>query len=325
MEAEKELHLLEELGLGVGIDITAKHPWASKSAFQAKPVAVTHVEPDAAGLVAKAKAKLIVVNESNQFLETTENIETYSEIQAGLESSFRPDPSKPISINITADFHRSNTESKTINGSTVLTRTVAFRVQHPSSRKEGEREIFEKELHDWLVHPKRKCCENKEDQHAHTVNNNQCIYSAKTNHYCIDYLKGLGGVTHYVSSITLGATRYHILEKSVLSKSLSNSTGGGVDSLIKASATSKVSKQLFQSRSKERQIGRVPQHDSDSTLKELLNFRTKGEAVVRCTYNSLSNLVSHPELRRQLERGIQEYIDTQKNGTRKRDVYIVFC
>ena len=55
----------------------------------------------------------------------------------------------------------------------------------------------------------------------------------------------------------------------------------------------------------------IPQHDR-ADLKELLRFRTKGEAVVRCSYNSLSNLVSHPDLREQLERGIQEYIDKQK-------------
>ena len=276
-----ELQQLEELGLGVAVNITLKHPWARKSAFQAKPVAVSldkleaihekespkffmiegaekEKEKEVEKEVAKAKAKIIVINESNQFLKTNEHVETYSEIQAGLESSFRPDPSKPISINITADFHRSNTRSKTIKGSTVLTRTVAFRVQHPSSRKEGEIEMFEKELHDWLVHPKRKCCENEEDQHDHTVNNNQCIYSAKTNHYCIDYLKELGGVTHYVSSITLGATKYYTLRNSTRFNSLSTSAGGGIDTFMSVSTKSKVSKKVFQSSSKEQQIGRVP-------------------------------------------------------------------
>ena len=329
---EEELQLLEELGLGVAVDITVKHPWARKSAFQAKPVVErkgASAEQEASKLVAKAKAKLIVINESNQFLKTTENVATYSEVQAGLESSFRPDPSKPISINITADFHRSNTRSKTIKGSTVLTRTVAFRVQEPSSRIEREKEVFEKEvfekqLHNWLVHPKRKCCEIEDHHHNHSNGyNNECVYSQKTNHYCIDYLKELGGVTHYVSSITLGATKYHISQNSTLFNSISTSSGGGVDSFVKASTESKTSKKVFQSSSKEQQIGKIPQHDSN--LKELLRFRTKGEAVVRCSYNSLSNLVSHPELRMQLERGIQEYIDTQKNGTRKRDIYIVFC
>ena len=271
---------------------------------------------------------LIVINESNQFLKTNEHVETFSEIQAGLESRFRPDPSKPISINIAADFNRSSTRSKTIRGTSVLTRTVAFRVQHPSSRRKGdleEKEIFERLLHDWLVQGPRKCC----IQHSHGCddsykggnnhsngNNNECTYSAKTNHYCIEYLKELGGVTHYVSSITLGATKYQLSQNSMLLESLSSSAGGGVDTLVSASLKSKVGKKVLQSSSKEQQIGKIPQHDS-THLKELLKFRTKGEAVVQCSYNSLANLVSHPDLRRQLERGIQEYIETQKNGTRK--------
>ena len=35
---EEELLTLQELGLGVAVDITAKHPWATKSAFLAKKV-----------------------------------------------------------------------------------------------------------------------------------------------------------------------------------------------------------------------------------------------------------------------------------------------
>ena len=312
---KEELQQLEELGLGVGIDITIKQPWVKKSAFQAKPVVVR--DASATGIV-KSKSDLIVINESNQFLKTNEHVETFSEIQAGLESRFRPDPSKPISINIAADFNRSSTRSKTIRGTSVLTRTVAFRVQHPSSRKGEEKEIFEKQLHDWLVQGPRGCCtqhSDEHDDHSHG-NNNECTYSPKTNHYCIEYLKELGGVTHYVSSITLGATKYQISQNSMLLKSLSSSAGGGVDTLVSASLKSKVSKKVLQSSSKEQQIGKIPQHDS-TNLKELLKFRTKGEAVVQCSYNSLANLVSHPDLRRQLERGIQEYIETQKNGTRK--------
>jgi hypothetical protein len=37
-DQEEELKALQELGLGVAIDITTKHPWVTKSAFQAKLV-----------------------------------------------------------------------------------------------------------------------------------------------------------------------------------------------------------------------------------------------------------------------------------------------
>ena len=303
-----ELKILEELGLGVDVDITAKHPWARKSAFQAKSVS--------------DKNDLIVANESNQFLRTGRQVETYSEMQAGLESSFRPDPSKPISVNIAADFHRSNTRSKTIKGTTVLTRTIAFRTRDPTTRRHNvKKEEFEKHLHTWLLlQPEtislvscQNCGENPDPESCQCAD---CTYNPKTNHYCIDYLRELGGVTHYVSSITLGAKKYQIELNSTLFTSLSTATGISVDSIASASVKTKSTRKVFQSSSKEQLIGKLPQHDQ-ANLRDLLKFQTKGEAVVQCTYNSLANLVSNPNLRKQLDLGIQEYIDSQKNGTRK--------
>ena len=295
-----ELKILEELGLGVAIDITVKQPWARKSAFQAKSVLQAN--------------DLIVTNESNQFLRTSQHVESYSEMQAGLESKFRPDPSKPISVNIAVDFHRNHTKSKTIKGTTVLTRTVAFRAKDPTTRRQDNEEKFERNLHTWLQRQNLVSC--KDCGKNPNIESCQCAdytYNPKTNHYCIDYLRELGGVTHYVSSITLGATKYHIERNSTLFRSLSNSTGVSVAS---TSEKTKASRKAVESCSKQQQVGKVPQYD-DGNLRELLKFRTKGEAVVQCSYNSLSNLVFNLQLRKYLELGIQEYIDLQKNGTRK--------
>ena len=295
-----ELKILEELGLGVAIDITVKQPWARKSAFQAKSVLQAN--------------DLIATNESNQFLKTSQHVESYSEMQAGLESKFRPDPSKPISVHIAVDFHRNHTKSKTIKGTTVLTRTVAFRAKDPTTRRQDNEEKFERNLHTWLQRQNLVSC--KDCGKNPNIESCQCAnytYNPKTNHYCIDYLRELGGVTHYVSSITLGATKYHIERNSTLFRSLSNSTGVSVAS---TSEKTKASRKAVESCSKQQQVGKVPQYD-DGNLRELLKFRTKGEAVVQCSYNSLSNLVFNLQLRKYLELGIQEYIDLQKNGTRK--------
>ena len=296
-----ELKILEELGLGVAVDITAKHPWAIKSAFQAKSVLDAN--------------DLIVINESNQFLRTSHHVETYSEMQTGLESKFRPDPSKRISVNIAADFHRSNTKSKTIIGTTVLTRTVAFRAKDPTSRRQDDKEDFERHLHAWLQQQNLVSCKTC----GKNPNPGSCqcadyTYDPKTNHYCIEYLRELGGVTHYVSSITLGAKKYQIELNSTLFTSLSTATGISADAIASVSVKSKSTRKVFQSSSKEQLIGKIPEHDQ---ARELLKFRTKGEAVVQCSYHSLANLVSNPDLREELDSGIQEYIDSQKNGTGK--------
>ena len=292
----EELMALQELGLGVAIDITAKHPWVSKSAFQAKPV---------------KREELIVVNESNKSHRSREQVETYTSIQQGLESSFRPDPTTPINVTVAADFHRSDTRSKTINSETTLTRTVAFHAKDPlgKSRDKKDKEEFEKNLHEWLV--KKKCYPVVCGTKGHAKSYEHGLYSETTNHHCIDYLKELGGVTHYVSSITLGATSYQVTSNSTLFNSISSSSEVSAHTFASASTKSKVSRKVFQSHSKEQHIGKLPGTGN------ILQFRTKGEAVVKCSYNSLANLVSHPQLRKLLEMGINEYIDLKKNGTRK--------
>ena len=142
-DKDDEMEILKELGLGVAVDITRKHPWVTKSAFQAKPV---------------IKEELVVINESNRSQRSREQVETYNSIQQGLESSFRPDPTTPISVTVAADFHRSNSRSKTINSQTILTRTVTFRAKDPLQKSRDDRkgkESFENNLHQWLV--KRNC------------------------------------------------------------------------------------------------------------------------------------------------------------------------
>ena len=278
----------------MAVDITAKHPWATKSAFLAKKV---------------KKHELIVINESNRSQRSREQVETYTTIQQGLESSFRPDPTTPINVTVAADYHRSNTKSKTISSQMVLTRTIAFRANDPLHRVEDEESRendFETNLHDWLV--KKKCYPVKCGKHG----SNDCgLYAARTNHHCIEYLKELGGVTHYVSSITLGATRYQVTLNSTLFHSFSTSSEVNANSFVSGSTKLKISGKVFQSQSKEQNIGRLPEN------KDILQFRSKGEAVVKCSYNSLANLVAHPQLRKLLERGINEYIDLKRNGTRK--------
>ena len=100
-------------------------------------------------------------------------------------------------------------------------------------------------------------------------------------------------MTHYVSSITLGATKYQIELNSTLFTSLSTSTGISTDAVASVSVKSETTRKVFQSSSKEQLIGKIPQHDQ-ANLRDLLKFWTKGEAVVQCSYNSLTKLISNP-------------------------------
>lgn len=329
-------------------------------------------------------ADLIVINESNQFKKYSEVVDSFSEVQTALKSSFRPSPNQPIDVSIAADFHRSSLHKKSMKGETVLTRTIAFRVHAPIVST-GKKEKFEEQLNKWLekqgciTHSskgKNTCipeiCKIPEYQstlpsNPSTVHSNQFTmpsdqsvmpfdqstvpsdqsamssdqsampsdqsvvpsvesfwyYTPETNHMCIQYIRALGGVTHYVSSITLGATRYHVETEKLINLSLSQSAGVSADRF--ASGTLKVTtkKKKFISNSKTEAIGRIPPKDKDGNMEYTLQFRSVSEAVVRCSYTSLSNLVTHPHLQTELEAAIQEYIDFRLHGTRKFKICIV--
>ena len=165
--------------------------------------------------------------------------------------------------------------------------------------------MFEANLKKWLN--ERGCFDSKK-------------FDKTTNHHCIKYLNELGSVTHYVSSITLREAKYQVSLNFTLFNSLSASFRNQSRNICHSFSENQSILKIFQSRQKQQHnIGRVPDEKHEGRL---INFRTKAEAVVKCNYTSLANLVSDPTLRRMLDRGINEYIDKKKNGTRKFILYI---
>ena len=284
------------------MDITEKHSWVKKSTFQAKKITMI--------------SELVAIDECNQSKEYQEIVENFSEVHGTLQSSFRP--ATPISLSIAADFHRSYKHSKEMAGKTVLTRTISFKVKDPITMQQ-EKETFETQLNEWL---KRKDClkplSNADPKHQITEESKEAFkdkdgiwlcYTPATNHVCLDYLRALGSVTHYVSSVTLGASRYTVHNIKTVTKSASQSAGVSGTPYASAAVSSGIKKGLFKfSRNKET-IGKVPDRNT------FLSYRGTEEAVVRCSYSPLSYLVSHPHLRSELDSAVEEYIDSQVHGT----------
>ena len=284
------------------MDITEKHSWVKKSTFQAKKI--------------DKIADLVAINESNQSNEYQEIVENFSEIHGSLQSSFRP--TTPISVSIAADFHRSYKHSKEMAGKTVLTRTISFKVKDPITMQQ-EMETFETQLNEWLK--QKKCLKplngvdpelgmTEESQGAFEAEDGTWwCYTPATNHVCLDYLRALGSVTHYVSSVTLGASRYTVRTTKSVTKSASQSAGVSGTPYASAAVSSDVKKGLFKLNRNKETIGKVPDKN------DFLPYRGNDEAVVCCSYSPLSYLVSHPHLRSELDSAVEEYIDSQVHGT----------
>ena len=301
---EDDCERLEQLGLGIAVDVTEQHSWVKKSTFQAKPITSTK--------------ELLAINECNQSKEYQEVVEKFFDVHGELQSNFKP--STAVSLSIAADFHRSYRSSKAMSGKTVLTRTVAFKAKDPIAMQ-ANIERFEIQLNKWLV--QKKCLRqvSKADPKLRITEASECVcednegvlwyYAPETNHECIDYLKALGSVTHYVSSVTLGASSYTVNTMKSDTKSGSYSDGFSGASYLSSSSKSSVSKGIFKFKKNKETIGKLPDKN------QFLTYRGDEEAVVCCSYSPLSNLVSHPHLQKELESAIEEYIDSQVHGTSK--------
>ena len=156
------------------------------------------------------------------------------------------------------------------------------------------RSKFEKQLDQWVR--ARRGESDLEADHD---------YDDKTNSYCREFLESFGGVTHYVSSITLGAMSYKVKSTSSSTTQISQESSVKVPRAvgIKTSATVRIGSS--RKRSDEQEIGQIPE---DGVIK----VRSPAEAVIRYSFTPLTNLVSNLELRAYLQRAIQQYFESFK-------------
>ena len=306
---EEECMRIMELGLGRAVDSTEKHTWETKSEFQAKGAT-----PDS----------LMVIQECNKLKKFNEYVENYSNVQVGMGTTFQPIPHKPIDVSVAADTERSSHHVQAISGETVLTRTVAFKTKDPCCE---EKEDFEVNLNKWLIDKNYiKCsnCDNYQNgshatfvQKCNKCSDGEAYYTVETSDGCMEYLQILGGVTDYIMSVTLGATKYRTASKSAHSMFGKASASVGMYRFARGRASASASRFSQVMRSKTDRIGRVPKSDLFGNCNDLVRMRTMDEAVVSYSFAPLSKLIKHSYLEKQVHTAIKVYEDAQLYGTRE--------
>ena len=282
---EAECKRFLDLGLGRALDNTEQHPWETKSHFQAKAVTFE---------------SLSVIQECNKQNYETEIVEDYPKVQKTLNATFQSVFNKPIHVSVAADAQRSGCENMvtSITENVITSRTVAFKTLHPCER---EREEFESRLNQWLSSKgciKCSICDGYQQgspdtlvQKCETCGKGSAFYTCKTSDSCLEFLKALGGVTHYVTSLTLGAMYSSSQKKNAIKK-----LERGKETCMNL-------------------LGRVqiPVH-----------MRTVEEAVIKYSLASLSDLIIHSHLEKQMYTAIQVYVDEKLHGIRKY-MYMYVC
>ena len=193
-------------------------------------------------------------------------------------------PNQPIDVGVAADASRSTRSTKLVQGKIIYTSTVAFKVLADSPSNPVTN--FEEDLRRWI--------KTERDDELTDVN-------------CEEFLRQLGGVTHFVSSVTLGAVEHTQTEVFEREMKTSVSTSIGAErvgsSKVKAS-TRKFNRKMHDERKK---IGRFGE-------KEMV----MEQAVVRYAFTSVASLITTDiKLMEAMQKAVVNYTSKKLNRESK--------
>ena len=275
-----------KMGLGKAVNITLNHPWIFEESYQAKE--------------AKSEDGICTTSVGNRVEAFEEYAESHFEVLKEIEGWITV-PSHTTEISVAADKHRSEIDKKHIKGTAITTRTISFQLGYVSDSRKTmsgstpHGSVFQRNLHAWIEHEDRKTDEQNESN------------SKATAEQCREFLlRRLGGATHYISSITLGAMLYRaktVSETRCLPRTTSFSGSG--------KASSGIIKSSFRRRQYYEQIGRVPSSVDTHTMHK------EDEDVTRYSITPLTDLVSDKELRGHLQQAIQKIVESTSQIKRK--------
>ena len=300
-----------DFGLGRGVDATKSRPFVEKASFQV-------IDPRDVPCL----DQLIGTAEGNSLEEFDDVIASSQSLRVEMKKSVNAD--KTVSINVGGEAERVKSISQRVFGKRILRRTIAFRAGSSAQRSD-----VEEPEHDCSCEPKctfkcSKCnkwnciCHGKKlkfeeilkDWTDKKMKDDDRI---KLDTACKEFAKTFG-ITHFVSSITLGAMKYLTRSEEVYQTMIKSSGGLGVSNVLDLQANT--SKKWKKSKIKHfiQCLGKFSEEEDS----------VKEEAVLSVKLASLDVLVDDPALKKALWKGIVEYIE---NGTDdgKTIVYFHLC
>ena len=134
--------------------------------------------------------------------------------------------------------------------------------------------------------------------------------------YCMKFITQFR-ITHYVSSIQLGASGYEVLTQSKLSRKLGIGSNIGVEKIASGSVSTTHSKSHSHKASNVRRIGVIELNNGIPTVKR----GSHQEAVVGIQVKPISDLVTMRELRTPLKKALLKYLKNEGVEVGKRHLH----
>lgn len=320
-------------GLGRGIDATRKSPWTDKSSFQIRRIHNSIIETNEGGNVTSYQHELTSVADLDDLFQ----------------ASIHP-PEVPVTIHVEADSDRCISSTRQIIGKRVLTRTIAFQTETEEKYTDGETPrngkdsnlvprdptevvyntqnsslTFEERVYQWLLYKIiHKCSrigqrldlrsdESYADQLTKLLYSNKSLVRVdeeiKTG--CQEIIQALR-VTHYITSISLGAAEYRMMSEGEYHKQLAQGGAFGLDTLAEAAmsgspgVTPKQSRKetikMFTKMSHVRKIGTIGENDK-------VEKGSSDEVVLVVQVQPITRLIRVPAVKSSLGKAIESYME----------------
>ena len=123
-------------------------------------------------------------------------------------------------------------------------------------------------------------------------------------------------ITHYVSAIHLGAVKYDILEEEEYYHKLGSSSRVAVEKVGELDFSTNIKWTRTTRDSTMSKIGVMKERDLEDSSLGMMVHR-EDEAVIGAEIKCLSQLISHPGLRKSLQRALKDYMDKAQNDQGK--------
>ena len=327
---EEVTQRFQDLGLGRGVDASRAKPWLNKTSFQVRPLGF---------------GKLIGTEQGGTVEAYEDVVKSVRELQFELQQSISA-PNVPVNIGADADHFRSATNKRRVVGRRVHNRTISFREEfddmpvkvgrvQPSTpvrevSEDGEDPVeeevahsdeveeeptFEERLAKWVL--ERLYPEWEGDKTATAVfkewfeNNKHAETLKKMYDMCLEFVRTFH-VTHYVSSVDLGALEYSVITEEDYSREIGLAGSFGLEDVVAAvlKTKGKYSVRRTHTSSRIKRVGLIKNPDSGDYY---VPRGTYAEAVIGVEVKPIQVLVRHQGLRRVLAHAVTHYIEDQRD------------
>ena len=293
---EEKAKVYMSMGLGRGVNVTDSHPWTNKGSYQVRSI---------------IPSDLLETNLGGNQQMYQHEISSERVQQGSLKASVAI-PNSPVNVGIDMEMSRSVTGTRYVIGRKVQNRTISFK-ENASFKQ------FEEKLCKWILErihegdssllPKKDTYFDSSAQPNPVEVIEEILKDGKTNmqDYCYRYISECH-ITHYVSSVELGAAEYQVYTSEEYYRKFGSSGNVDVNKVLQSSSSFE---DIFKFTNVSKDVKKIGVISKDGTVAP----GSPGEAVIGVRFLPITNLVTLPQLQSAVEAMLLKYIDSESHGT----------